>query len=76
MTFDYIATRGQGWKVYRELTLVGLQGLPVPEDAMQDWYRMCDELNDEDLETATDQASDGSGQTRGQYTGAGAGSGS
>ena len=54
MTFDYIATRGQGWKVYRELTLVGLQGLPVPEDAMQDWYRMCDELNDEDLETATE----------------------
>jgi hypothetical protein len=37
--------------VYRELTLFGLMGLPVPEAAMAAWYRMCDELTDGDLET-------------------------
>ncbi len=30
MVFSAIAAGGQGWMVYRELTLAGLQGLPVP----------------------------------------------
>jgi ribonuclease HI len=52
--FDFISSAGQGWRVYRELTLAGLQGLPVPEHSMTDWYHMCDELTDGDLETATE----------------------
>ena len=28
----------------RELTVDGLHGLPVPQDAMTDWISMCDEL--------------------------------
>ena len=30
MVFSAIAAGGQGWMVYRELTLAGLQSLPVP----------------------------------------------
>ena len=54
--FSAIAAGGQGWMVYRELTLAGLQGLPVPAAAIADWSRMCDEITDSDLpvETATD----------------------
>ena len=42
--------------MYRELTVTRtrLQGLPVPEHSMTDWYHMCDELPDGDLETATE----------------------
>ncbi len=40
--------------VYRDLTLAGLQGLPVPAAAIAEWSRMCDEITDSDLETATD----------------------
>ena len=54
MVFESISKAGNGWAVYRELTLVGLMGLPVPEAAMAAWYRMCDELTDGDLETATE----------------------
>ena len=52
--FDFISSAGQGWRVYRELTLAGLQGLPVPEHSMIDWYHKCDELTDGNLETATE----------------------
>ena len=34
--------------------MVGLQGLPVPQDSMADWNRMCDELTEQDLETGTE----------------------
>jgi hypothetical protein len=54
MVFSAIAAGGQGWMVYRELTLAGLQGLPVPATAIAEWSRMCDEITDSDLETATD----------------------
>ncbi len=33
--------------------MAGLQGIPVPVDAMQDWYRMFDNLTDNDLMTDT-----------------------
>jgi hypothetical protein len=54
MVFDRVRDAGQGWTVHRELTVVGLQGLPVPQDAVADWGRMCDELSEEDLETETE----------------------
>ena len=54
IVFASITKAGQGWTVYRELTLTGLQGLPVPAAAMDDWARMCDALMDCDLETATE----------------------
>ena len=54
IVFASIAKTDQGWTVYRELTLTGLQGLPVPAAAMADWSRMCDELMDCDLEIATE----------------------
>lgn len=54
MVFDVIRDAGRGWAVHRELTVAGLQGLPVPQDAMADWGRMCDELTEQDLETATE----------------------
>ncbi len=54
IVFSAIAAGGQGWMVYRELTLVGLQGLPVPAAAIAEWSRMCDEITDSDLETVTD----------------------
>ncbi len=44
---------GGGWDVHRELTVAGLQGIPVPVDAMQDWYRMFDYLTDGDPMTDT-----------------------
>ena len=52
--FDFIASASQGWRVYRELTLTGLQGLPVPEHSLTDWHHMCDELTDGNLETANE----------------------
>ena len=54
MVFSSIAASGQGRTVYRERTLAGLQGLQVPAAAIADWLRMCDEITDRDLETATD----------------------
>jgi hypothetical protein len=54
MVFSAIAAGGQGWMVYRKLTLAGLEGLPVPAAAIAEWSRMCDEITDSDLETATD----------------------
>jgi hypothetical protein len=33
--------------------VAGLQGIPVPQAAMGDWYRMCDELVEQDLMTDT-----------------------
>jgi ribonuclease HI len=53
MVFNAIRAAGGGWDVHRELTVAGLQGIPVPEDAMQDWYRMFDYLTDGDLMTDT-----------------------
>jgi hypothetical protein len=41
LVFESISKAGKGWAVYRELTLYGLMGLPVPEGAMAVWYRMC-----------------------------------
>jgi hypothetical protein len=52
--FAAIAAADQGWMVHRELTLTGLQGLPVPAAAIVDWSRMCHDLMDCDLETATE----------------------
>jgi hypothetical protein len=51
MVFDMVRDAGRGWAVHRELTVAGLQGIPVPEDAMTDWYRMCDELTAHHLMT-------------------------
>jgi ribonuclease HI len=53
MVFNAIRAAGGGWDVHRELTVAGLQGIPVPADAMQDWYRMFDYLTDGDLMTDT-----------------------
>ena len=39
----------QGWSFHREATVVGLSGIAVPMDAIDEWQRMCDELADEDL---------------------------
>ena len=58
MVFSAIAAGGHGWMVYRELTLAGLQGLPVPAAAIAEWSRMWDEMTDRDLETATDADSE------------------
>ncbi len=35
------------------LRVAGLQGIPVPQVAMGDWHRMCDELVEQDLMTDT-----------------------
>jgi hypothetical protein len=47
--------RGGGWDhdVHRELTVAGLQGIPMPVDEMPDWYRMFDYLTDGNLMTDT-----------------------
>ncbi len=37
MVFSAIAAGGQGWMVYRELTLAGLKGLPIPAAAIAKW---------------------------------------
>jgi hypothetical protein len=43
IVFSSITTDGLGWMVYTELTLTGLQGLPVPAAAIAaGWLRMCD----------------------------------
>ena len=49
MVFNAVRAAGGGWDVHRELTVAGLQGIPVPVDAMQDWYRMFDYLTGGDL---------------------------
>ena len=53
MVFNMIRDSGGGWAVHRELTVAGLQGIPVPQDVMTDWYCMCDELTEHDLMTDT-----------------------
>ena len=53
IVFKAIRDAGGGWDVHRELTVAGLQGIPVPADAMTDWYRMFDDLTDADLMTDT-----------------------
>jgi hypothetical protein len=60
MVFEWVREARAGWDVHRELTVSGLRGIPVPEDAMTDWHRMCDELTDHDIapETDTDPALD------------------
>ena len=54
MVFDWIREARGGWDVHRELTVSGLRGIPVPEDATADWHRMCDELTDRDIAPETD----------------------
>ena len=54
MIFDTVREAGGGWDIHRELTVAGLQGIPVPQAAMGDWYRMCDELAEQDLMTDTE----------------------
>jgi hypothetical protein len=39
-----VISQGRQGAVDRELTLSGIKGLPAPEAAITDWYRMCDEL--------------------------------
>ena len=53
MVFNAVRDAGGGWDVHRELTVAGLKGIPVPVDAMTDWYRMFDYLTDGDLMTNT-----------------------
>ena len=53
MIFNTIRAAGGGWDVHRELTVAGLHGIPVPQAAMGDWYRMCDELVEQDIMTDT-----------------------
>ena len=53
MVFNAVIDAGGGWAVHRELTVAGLQGIPMPQDAMTDWYRMCDEMTEQDLMTDT-----------------------
>ena len=51
MIFNTVRDAGGGWDVHRELTVAGLHGIPVPQAAMGDWYRMCDELVEQDIMT-------------------------
>ena len=37
------------WCLYRELTVDGLRGIPIPADSIDVWQRMCDELVEDDL---------------------------
>jgi ribonuclease HI len=53
MIFNTVREAGGGWDVHRELTVAGLHGIPVPQAAMGDWYRMCDELVEQDIMTDT-----------------------
>jgi hypothetical protein len=53
MVLNAVRAAGVGWDVHRELTVAGLQGIPVPVDAMTDWYRMFDYLTDGNLMTDT-----------------------
>jgi hypothetical protein len=55
MIFDTVRDAGAGWTVHRELTVAGLLGIPVPEAAIHDWGRLCDELTDQVL-TGTETA--------------------
>jgi hypothetical protein len=54
--FASITRAGQGWSVYRELTLIWQQVRSVPAATMDDWARKCDALMDCDLETAAERA--------------------
>jgi hypothetical protein len=54
--FDWV--RDAGWSVHRELTVAGLRGIPVPEDATADWHRMCDELTDPGRDMAPEMDAD------------------
>jgi hypothetical protein len=48
-----------GWSFHRESTVGGvdgLRGIEVPLDSMTEWQSMCDELADEDLVLAGDDA--------------------
>jgi hypothetical protein len=54
MVFDWVRGARGRWDVHRELTVSGLRGIPVPEDAMADWRRMCDEPTDRDIAPETD----------------------
>jgi hypothetical protein len=49
MVFEWVREAKGGWSVHKELTVDGLRGIPVPEDATADWHRMCDELTDRDM---------------------------
>ncbi len=53
MVFNAVREAGGGCAVHRELTVACLQGIPVSQDAMQDWYSMCDDLRGHDLTTNT-----------------------
>ncbi len=81
MIFNTVREAGGGWDVHRELTVAGLQGILVPQAAMGDWYRMCDELVEQNLMTDTEadlnlaSGTDGSCRMDGLCTGAGACSG-
>ncbi len=74
MVFNAVRAAGGGSDVHRELTVAGLQGIPVPVDAMQDWYRMFDYLTDGDLMTDTAvelSVFGGNGRSDGLCTGTG-----
>jgi hypothetical protein len=53
--FDFISSAGHGWRKYRELTSwpAGPTCATALNDRLVVWYHMCDELTDDDLETAT-----------------------
>ena len=44
------------WQVYRELTVADLMSVQAPVDGYDQWQRMCDELQDEDLEGSEEEA--------------------
>ena len=49
MVFDWVRDAKGGWSVHQELTVAGLRGIPVPEEATAAWHRMCDDLTERDM---------------------------
>jgi hypothetical protein len=54
MIFNTVREAGGGWDVHHKLTVAGLQGIPVLQAVMGDWYQMCDKLVEQDLMTDTE----------------------
>ncbi len=59
MVFDWVREAKGAWSAHGELTVAGLRGIPVPEEATADWHRMCDELTDRDMVPAMDRDDNG-----------------
>ena len=59
-----IRNASKGWVWAEEATVEALQGLSQPEDQIDLWQRMCDEITDTDLEAVMDGAEEGDGPLR------------